>query len=1246
MKQKFLLLMLLLLSCWGGARADELTVYDGTSTNGYVPVYGSCANYYQKCEFVIPADELSDMKGGTLSAMTFYLYSRASSAWTGTFQVFLKEVSETTISAYSGTDGATIVYEGTLDATKTTMKIIFSSNYTYEGGNLLVGVYETVKGNYYSASFYGTTVSGACVGGYNSSSLDNVLSVNQRNFIPKTTFTYEGGSIYKRPVSLTASGLKYHEATLSWTAPETTASLVGYECEYKKRADETWIPTSFAETPATLSDLMPGTTYSFRVRAKYEGGNVSGWTTRNFTTQSYDSPSISISNNNIGTEWVRVSINMPISAILNPDGSITNLSRPSPDSYELSYREKANSEESENEWIVVDEVITSSPYLLTGLVGETQYELRMRAKYGIYFSGYSSTESFTTLSYCTIPSKLMATDIMRDEATLSWTGYQDSYDVRWRTVPILFMDGFEDGLGNWFLSDCHSYTSISNVDGHSGEKRFYFYGDSNYPNQILLSRELEDIPKGAKLTFWYFAGSYYTQYFKVGYSTASNLTDDFIWSEEIPAPKTWTQYEQTLPAGTKFVSIQYCHSTYSLNIDDVIIFGPESEFGEWKPAENQGNPCTIKNLTSGQDYEWQVMGKSEHCSGTDWSESRYFTTLKTSDKFFVKDGDWNDVDNWDPGFPETTEDAYIKANAIIPADGVADVQKLTVFPGGSITLKDGGQLKTTSSNVPVTFEKSITGYGEGDGTNHFIASPVVSLLKDVENLRTGDYDFYFFESFNQLEWINVKNLSAYYPPEMDPDEYATVGPKGGLLYAAKEDKTLKFMGSTGYPSKLYVTQNNVSSGSGGRFDGWYLLGNPYTCDAYVTLEEMMYGGNGTFITTTTATPISVDVIGYGAPEYKDALVGDIDVNLDDGSPIVIDVGGPSAIFYKMNATGDALNMYYDRVKLAPGEGVLVHAVIPPTPSGSGPTPDYGITFFTEDIYGDELSLAPEGDILIPILPRHGLAVDQDANGIVLMNDEDNSATLAKYDKENVGDELLDVTLQDRTLYTDGRWNTLCLPFNLTAEQLTLSPLNGFQIKELDTEAGTYDHETGYEESSKTLWLNFKEATKIEAGKPYIAKNTIFPLEGSGIELENIVNPTFWDVKIDSSDPVGITSTDNTTTFKGVYDPVVFAKGTEKRDVLFLQNGNLYYPDGTNPTTIGACRAYFPLNGIYGGVPDLSIKSFVLNFGDGETAIEEIVNGKSSNGKSDEWYSIDGRKLEGKPVQRGIYINNNKKTFIK
>jgi len=57
---------------------------------------------------------------------------------------------------------------------------------------------------------------------------------------------------------------------------------------------------------------------------------------------------------------------------------------------------------------------------------------------------------------------------------------------------------------------------------------------------------------------------------------------------------------------------------------------------------------------------------------------------------------------------------------------------------------------------------------------------------------------------------------------------------------------------------------------------------------------------------------------------------------------------------------------------------------------------------------------------------------------------------------------------------------------------------------------------------------------------------------------------------------------------------------------------------------------------------------VLNFGDGnETGIVSIENSKLKieNG-ADAWFDLSGRKLKGKPISKGIYINNSKKVIIK
>ena len=261
---------------------ETLTIYeDGTATNSNVPVHGTWADAYLKCEIVVPADQLESMNGGTISQMDFYLTSTASAAWTGTFQVFLMEVDDATISDFYGTGNATIVYEGTLDGTQSTMTVAFSENYVYGGGNLLIGVYQIVKGNWKSATFAGATVNGASGQGYSSGSLD-AITFSQKNFIPKTTFTYTpgGGVICTRP-TITVSEITHNEATLTIGGGSGT-----YNVQYKLAADENWIDvaSNTTETTFTLSDLTPLTAYDVQAQSVCEGGATSEWRPASFNT--------------------------------------------------------------------------------------------------------------------------------------------------------------------------------------------------------------------------------------------------------------------------------------------------------------------------------------------------------------------------------------------------------------------------------------------------------------------------------------------------------------------------------------------------------------------------------------------------------------------------------------------------------------------------------------------------------------------------------------------------------------------------------------------------------------------------------------------------------------------------------------------------------------------------------------------------------------------------------------------------
>ena len=218
MKKSFLLLLFAALCMpWTGVQAGELTVNDGTATNAYVPVYGLYADT-QGCtsEFIIPADAdgMSELVNATISKLTFYLSTLASGSWSGAvFEVYMTEVDNTTLNAVVGPDACTVVYTGALDGTQSTMAIEFAENYTYQGGNLLVGTYVKTLGAYKSAEFYGISAPGGS--GFEHHGSTN----NSQAFLPKVTIEYTGGTPVScpKPTGLAVSEITDNAAKLSWT---------------------------------------------------------------------------------------------------------------------------------------------------------------------------------------------------------------------------------------------------------------------------------------------------------------------------------------------------------------------------------------------------------------------------------------------------------------------------------------------------------------------------------------------------------------------------------------------------------------------------------------------------------------------------------------------------------------------------------------------------------------------------------------------------------------------------------------------------------------------------------------------------------------------------------------------------------------------------------------------------------------------------------------------------------------------
>ena len=266
--------------------AYEFTVNDGTATNKFVPVYGYYADDAQRSEFIIPATSLEILSGCTITSMKFYANYNQDFTSIGTFQVYLREVNETTFSNtdFYTAEGATTVYSGTVTVSTTDgMTISMNNGYEYGGGNLLIGFSKEneTNDNYSSQNdaFYGVTANGASISSYSSN------SAAQRDFLPKVTFGYLQGS-YRMPADLTVSQLTDKTATLTWTAPTGDNTPTGYAWKYKKADSEQWgDETTTTETTATLSSLTGNTAYDFRVKAVYADGE-SNYVTTTFTTSS------------------------------------------------------------------------------------------------------------------------------------------------------------------------------------------------------------------------------------------------------------------------------------------------------------------------------------------------------------------------------------------------------------------------------------------------------------------------------------------------------------------------------------------------------------------------------------------------------------------------------------------------------------------------------------------------------------------------------------------------------------------------------------------------------------------------------------------------------------------------------------------------------------------------------------------------------------------------------------------------
>lgn len=254
-------------------------------------------------------------------------------------------------------------------------------------------------------------------------------------------------------------------------------------------------------------------------------------------------------------------------------------------------------------------------------------------------------------------------------------------------------------------------------------------------------------------------------------------------------------------------------------------------------------------------------------------------------------------------------------------------------------------------------------------------------------------------------------------------------------------------------------------------------------------------------------------------------------------------------------------------------------------------------------------------------------------GILLSDDGDNSAAIAA----GQGEENATVTIDGRTFFKDYSWNTLCLPFNMTEDEVynQLYPYD-YKLMELDTDGDHDGKKTGFDPDDGTLYLYFKSTSSIEAGKPYLVR---WEKDYYGKDI-NVYFPSFYGVTITSITPATVTAANSglrPVQFIGTYGSTPLAQNDMSNLYLGADN-KLYYPNADG-FSIGAFRAYFHIETEKLMAPNRIVMNILdEQSGDNGTNAMESISTPSSNG-AETWYTLDGRRLNGKPTARGIYVRS-------
>ena len=201
---------------------------------------------------------------------------------------------------------------------------------------------------------------------------------------------------------------------------------------------------------------------------------------------------------------------------------------------------------------------------------------------------------------------------------------------------------------------------------------------------------------------------------------------------------------------------------------------------------------------------------------------------------------------------------------------------------------------------------------------------------------------------------------------------------------------------------------------------------------------------------------------------------------------------------------------------------------------------------------------------------------------------------------------------NRRFVNDGKWYTICLPFNISQQQLA----KAFGVDYVDLR--TFDHMEG-------TTMFFKTEENIEAGVPYLIKpNT---------DIEGIV---FDDVKIAMKANPTLQVGKDGYYMQGVYEPTdLYIDGTH----VFLGSENRFFRPSETNHTMNGMRAYFV-------IPKDAVNK-ILSYNADSEATDIIAIDANLQPKDHKVYNISGMYVGDSncDLMPGTYIVDGKKVLI-